>query len=137
VRWQGFSPQLDALEYVGAEQGDALLSRAVYPIHQDTYHDHLANQTADPRHTTPAYASEDDHTETEGTMNMSQELKIGDRVRITTERPVHGYQPGSRGTAQSGPTTDKGGKILFVVGMDKDDANDGTIFLADEIEADA
>ena len=70
-------------------------------------------------------------------MNMSQELKIGDRVRVTTERPVHGYQPGSRGTVQSGPTTDKGGKILFVVGMDKDDANDGTIFLADEIEADA
>ena len=67
---------------------------------------------------------------------MTQELKIGDRVRVTTKRPVHGYQPGSRGTVQSGPTTDKGGKIHYVVRMDKDSDNDGTIFLADEIEAD-
>lgn len=70
-------------------------------------------------------------------MNMSQELQIGDRVRVTTERPVHGYQSGCRGTVQSGPTTGRGGKIHFVVGMDKDSENDGTIFLADEIEADA
>lgn len=66
---------------------------------------------------------------------MSEELKIGDRVRVTTERPVQGYQPGSRGTVRSGPTTDRSGKTYYVVGMDKDSANDGTIFLPDEIEA--
>ena len=65
---------------------------------------------------------------------MSQELKIGDRVRVTTERPVHGYQPGCRGVVRSGPTTDKGGKTYYSVSMDKDDANDATFFLADEIE---
>ncbi len=65
---------------------------------------------------------------------MSSELRIGDRVRVTTERPVHGYQPDCRGIVRSGPTTDKGGKIYYGVSMDKDDANDVTLFLADEIE---
>ena len=68
---------------------------------------------------------------------MSQELKVGDRVRVTAERPVHGYQPGCRGTVQSGPMTDKGGKTYFSVSMDKDNKNDSTCILADEIEADA
>jgi hypothetical protein len=68
---------------------------------------------------------------------MSQELQIGDRVRVTTERQVHGYQPGSRGVVRSGPTTDKSGKTYYSVSMDKDDKNDTTHFLADEIEADA
>ena len=65
---------------------------------------------------------------------MSQELKIGDRVRVTTERPVHGYQPGCRGVVRSGPTTDKDGKTYYSVSMDKDEKNDLTSFLADEIE---
>ena len=65
---------------------------------------------------------------------MKSELKIGDRVRVTTQRPVHGYQAGCRGVVRSGPTTDKGGKTYYSVSMDKDDANDATIFLADEIE---
>ena len=67
---------------------------------------------------------------------MSQELKIGDRVRVTTERPVHGYQPGCRGVVRSGPTTDKGGKTYYSVSMDKDASDDATLFLADEIEPD-
>jgi hypothetical protein len=41
------------------------------------------------------------------------------------------------GVVRSGPTTDKGGKTYYGVSMDKDDQNDGTLFLADEIEADA
>lgn len=69
-------------------------------------------------------------------MSMGQELQIGDRVRVTAERPIHGYQPGCRGTVQSGPTTDRGGKTYYSVNMDKDDKNDATYFLADEIEAD-
>ena len=66
---------------------------------------------------------------------MSQELQIGDRVRVTAERLVHGYQPGSRGTVRSAPTTDKSGKTYYSVSMDKDDKNDATCFRADEIES--
>jgi hypothetical protein len=65
---------------------------------------------------------------------MSTELKIGDRVRVTPLRPVHGYQPGCRGIVRSGPRSDSSGKIYYGVRMDKDDANDATLFLADEIE---
>lgn len=67
---------------------------------------------------------------------MGDPLKIGDRVRVTAQRPVHGYQAGSRGTVQSGPTTDKSGKTYYGVSMDKDASSDATLFLADEIEAD-
>jgi hypothetical protein len=38
---------------------------------------------------------------------------------------------------RSGPTTDRSGKKLFVVSMDKDGPDDPTLFLADEREADA
>jgi hypothetical protein len=65
---------------------------------------------------------------------MSQELKPGDHVRVTSQRQVHGYQPGSTGIVRSGPTTDKSGKTYYGVSMDKDASNDGTLFLADEIE---
>ena len=67
---------------------------------------------------------------------MGDQLKIGDRMRVTAERPVHGYQPGSRGTVRSVPTTDKCGKTYYAVRMDKDASNDPTLFLADESEAD-
>ena len=67
---------------------------------------------------------------------MSGELKAGDRVRVTTQRQVHGYQPGSRGIVRSGPQTDKGGKTSYLVAMDKDGSEDATLFLADEIEQD-
>jgi hypothetical protein len=68
---------------------------------------------------------------------MSKELKPGDRVRVTSHRQVHGYQPGCTGIVRSGPTTDKGGKTYYGVAMDKDDAKDVTLFLADEIEPDS
>lgn len=61
-------------------------------------------------------------------------MQIGDRVRVTVERTVHGYQPGCRGIVQSGPTTDRAGKTYYSVSMDKDDKNDATCFRADEIE---
>jgi hypothetical protein len=67
---------------------------------------------------------------------MGEFLKIGDRVRVTAERPVHGYKPGSRGTLRSTPTTDKSSKTYYAVSMDKDASDDATLFLADEIEAD-
>ena len=67
---------------------------------------------------------------------MGDQLSIGDRVRVTAERPVHGYQSGSRGTVRSAPTTDKSGKTYYAVRMDKDASDDATLFLADEIEAD-
>jgi hypothetical protein len=65
---------------------------------------------------------------------MSGELKMGDRVRVTTQRQVHGYHAGCRGVVRSGPTTDTDGKTYYSVSMDKDDKNDLTSFLADEIE---
>ena len=67
---------------------------------------------------------------------MSGALKPGDRVRVTTRRQVHGYQPGSRGIVRSGPQTDKGGKTSYLVAMDRDGSEDATLFLADEIESD-
>ena len=65
---------------------------------------------------------------------MSNELKSGDRVRVTTLRPVHGYPAGCQGIVRSGPETDKSGKIYYMVIMEKDGANDVTLFFADEIE---
>ncbi len=67
---------------------------------------------------------------------MSGELKAGDSVRVTTQRQVHGYQPGSGGIVRSGPQTDKGGKPFYLVAMDKDGSEDATLFPADEIEPD-
>jgi hypothetical protein len=67
---------------------------------------------------------------------MSEELKAGDRVRVTTQRQVHGYQPGSRGVVRSRPQTDKGGKTDYLLAMDKDGPEDASLFLANEIEPD-
>jgi hypothetical protein len=67
---------------------------------------------------------------------MSGEFKTGYRVRVTTQRQVHGYPPGSRGIVRSGPQTDKGGKTYYLVAMDKDGSGEATLFLADEIETD-
>jgi hypothetical protein len=67
---------------------------------------------------------------------MGDELRRGARVHITTQRQVHGYQAGRQGIVRSGPTTYRGGKTYYGVWMDKDEANDVTLFLADEIEAD-
>jgi hypothetical protein len=43
---------------------------------------------------------------------MGDPLSIGDRVRVTAERPVHGYQPGSRGTVRLVSTADKIADLL-------------------------
>ena len=65
---------------------------------------------------------------------MSNELKTGDRVRVTTLRPVHSYPVGCQGIVRPGPATDKSGEIYYVVIMDKDGTSDATLFFADEIE---
>jgi hypothetical protein len=44
---------------------------------------------------------------------MGDPLSIGDRVRVTAERPVHGYQHGSRETVRSVPTADKSGRPIM------------------------
>ena len=77
----------------------------------------------------------DGASDDEGKEDMSQDFKPGDRVRVTSERPIHGYQPGSTGIVRTGPTTDKSGKTYYGVSMDKDASEDATLFLADEIEA--
>jgi hypothetical protein len=67
---------------------------------------------------------------------MGDQLSIGDRVRVVAERLVHGYQPDSRGTVRSVPTTDKSGKTYYAVSMDKDAPDDSMLFLADEVKDD-
>ena len=67
---------------------------------------------------------------------MNSKFNMGDRVRVTTQRQVHGCQPGSRGVVRSGPHSDKGGKPYYLVAMDNDGSEDATLFLTDEIELD-
>jgi hypothetical protein len=69
---------------------------------------------------------------------MGPELKLGDRVRVTSRSRVKGYQPGEKGTVLEGPATYAGAsERSYVVAMDKDGpASTSTVFTADEIEAD-
>jgi hypothetical protein len=63
-------------------------------------------------------------------------LNPGDRVRVTAKRPVYGYVAGCKGVVHAEPTKDLNGKTYYIVRMDRDDADDVTKFLADEIELD-
>jgi hypothetical protein len=63
-------------------------------------------------------------------------LKIGDFVRVTSRRLIHGYPAGCRGIVRSGPMTDKAGKTFYTAIMDDDTDDDGTVFFAGEIEPD-
>jgi hypothetical protein len=67
---------------------------------------------------------------------MGGELRLGDRVRITRQRQVYGYPAGCQGIVCSGPTTRRSGKTYYGVRMDKDEEQDVTLLLAEEIEAD-
>jgi hypothetical protein len=68
---------------------------------------------------------------------MSQELKPGDRIRISRCNSVTRYWPGETGIVQKGPRTSLlGGVTFYVVSMDKDSHRWNVVFKADEIEAD-
>jgi hypothetical protein len=64
------------------------------------------------------------------------ELKIGDRVRVTTRNINQRYQPGDKGTVTGGPHTGASGTKYFRVSMDKGTYGEGAIFADYEIELD-
>jgi hypothetical protein len=78
-------------------------------------------------------------------------FKPGDRVRVKTARPVHGYFAGCKGVVKSEARTESNGETYYAVRMDRDtvrmdgdtermdgdDAGNMMIFLAGEIEPDA
>ena len=66
---------------------------------------------------------------------MSEELKVGDRVRVRAENPpLHGYQVGDRGTVLKvlkNPTGDD--NHFFVVAMDKNHIVGGGMAFSEEV----
>ena len=64
---------------------------------------------------------------------MSDELKVGGRVRVTERTRLPGCQPGEQGTVRrrSASTT---GEPVYVVALDEEDSGLEFYFLADEIE---
>jgi hypothetical protein len=69
---------------------------------------------------------------------MTPNLKPGDRVRVTANAAKSSlYQPGDKGTVLVGPILRGGGKLYYIVGMDKAPADTTSIILsAGEIELD-
>ncbi|HTU17004.1 MAG TPA: hypothetical protein VMG10_02985 [Gemmataceae bacterium] len=66
---------------------------------------------------------------------MTHDLKIGDRVRVTTASRVPGHPPGEEGTVLVGPILRGGGKPYYIVAIDKaSTSTTSSIFAADEIE---
>ena len=66
---------------------------------------------------------------------MSDELKIGDRVRIKVGRRIPRYQCGDKGTVCRGPMTSAAGTTYYLLRMDRDHGLDA-IFTTNEIEPD-
>jgi hypothetical protein len=69
---------------------------------------------------------------------MPEQLKVGDRVRVTAGSRTRDYQPGDQGTVLEGPSAyAAGGAVSYVVAMDKDGpSRTSVVFNADEIEPD-
>ena len=68
---------------------------------------------------------------------MSITLKVGDRVRVTCQSRVKGYEPGVKGHVVHGPKTlPDCTEPYFLVVMDRDRWPRTVPFDADEIEAD-
>ncbi|HEY7311395.1 MAG TPA: hypothetical protein VH643_18685 [Gemmataceae bacterium] len=67
---------------------------------------------------------------------MSQELQIGDRVRVTVQGRRVGYEPGDKGTVLWEPSPSYTGQPFYLVSMDKDGPGNGITFTTGQIEAD-
>jgi hypothetical protein len=68
---------------------------------------------------------------------MSDELKPGQRVRVTVRNRMAGYQPGDKGTVLRSSASDTTGERYYSVAMDKDDPTaSGAVFTESEIEPD-
>jgi hypothetical protein len=69
---------------------------------------------------------------------MNPKLKPGDRVRIATNFPLPGYQPGDKGTVLTGPILRPNGQPYYIVAMDAASRyTPNAILGAEEIEPDA
>ena len=64
---------------------------------------------------------------------MSDELKVGGRVRVTERTRLPGCQPGEKGTVLR-RSASASGEPVYVVAMDEEDSGLEFYFLADEIE---
>jgi hypothetical protein len=68
---------------------------------------------------------------------MAHKLKSGDRIRISTEFPKPGFQPGDKGTVLFGPILRGNGQPYYIVTMDTGGCySSNSIFCVDEIEPD-
>lgn len=66
-----------------------------------------------------------------------QELKAGDRVRLTASHRKQGYRPGDKGIVLRVLGAGPGGDFSYLVAMEKDDPDQkGVVFAEDEIEPD-
>jgi hypothetical protein len=63
---------------------------------------------------------------------MTPNLQPGDRVRLTANVAKSRYQPGDKGTVLVGPILGGGGKLHYVVAMDKAGADSTSIILSEE-----
>jgi hypothetical protein len=64
---------------------------------------------------------------------MSDELKVGGRVRVTERTSLPGCQPGEKGTVLR-LSASASGEPVYVVAMDEEDSGLEFYFLAEEIE---
>jgi hypothetical protein len=70
-------------------------------------------------------------------MSMSDQLKPGDRVRVTDRNRVQGYQAGDKGMVQTLANIPAiGDQLHYEVAMDRDGGVTRAVFTAEEIELD-
>ena len=68
---------------------------------------------------------------------MSDQLKPGDRVRVTERNQVQGYQAGEKGMVQAVASIPAiGDQLHYQVAMDRDGGVSRAVFTAEEIELD-
>jgi hypothetical protein len=70
-------------------------------------------------------------------VNMSDQLKPGDRVRVTDRNRVQGYEAGDKGMVQTVASIPAiGNQLHYQVAMDRDGGVSRSVFAAEEIELD-
>jgi hypothetical protein len=68
---------------------------------------------------------------------MSDQLKPGDRVRVTERNRVQGYEAGDKGMVQAVASSPAiGDQLHYQVAMDRDGGVSRVVFTAEEIELD-
>jgi hypothetical protein len=68
---------------------------------------------------------------------MSDQLKSGDRIRVTERNRVQGYEAGDKGMVQAVASIPAiGDQLHYQVAMDRDEGVGRVVFTAEEIELD-